>query len=546
MTRAHQPTSFAVAVMLLLFIIAGGWIRADRLETIGLVGDELEDMQLFRNLAKAPNPFMGAFAKTDALDQARLPFYLTLGAMRATQGGALPTARAVSMVSALLAIVLVFLLGRELFDAETGLVAAGCQAFSIYDIGFSRFGFTTSSSLFVAGFLLSLICWHRAITTRQLRWCWLTGIVIGLSMAAKLFGLFSLFILACWVWLWPRERVVRRWSLWPRTPTVRRLLRGNLLILCNFAGLACFTLPPRFELAVFLLTTVLAVMLHWMLIRRERGRLSRESAASIGLVLATCAVIYFFIGSPTHLDVQRLGEMFSWVPRWHNASHVHTTLWDFIIILFVRLNAPFNILWVIALAATWRRRQHRSHQLLLLAVGIPFLILSLSRWKVTWYLMMVFPICYVMIAAWLVRAAKAFRARPVWVQAAAITGLIASMGWYGQQMVSLHPYEEIDGYRLGRAFIGWHQPAFVTFEGIPAMVAWLDAHLPPAAEVACIPILHPVYNEYAFQHWGIDKTAGLSIGRPRRFRRRSGPPSSSPRSLAPTWLGRWSRPAISL
>ncbi len=477
----------------------------DHLESIGPVGDELEDLQIFKDMVRWPNPFAGSSARTFALDQARLPFHVTAAVVGITGGPVLPTARAVSVASALLVILLVFLLGRELFDERVGLLAAACQAFSIYDIGFSRFGFTTSSSLFVAGFLLSLLCWHRAITTRQLRWCWLTGIAIGLSMAAKLFGVFTLFLVACWVFLWPRERVVRRWSLWPRTPSVRRLLRGNLIILCNFAGLACFTLPPRVELVVFLFTTVLAVMLHWTLIRRARGRIGRESAGSIGLVLATCVVIYFFVGSPEHLDVQRIAQMLQWIPRWHNAPFpaapfTHTTLWDFVTILLVRLNIPFNLLWLAALGANVACRRNRSHRLLLLAFGIPFAILSLSRWKVTWYLLMVFPICYLMIAALIVRMAETLRRRHAWLRAAAVAGLLASAGWYGRQLVVLHPYEEIDGYRLGRTFIGWSAPSFVTFEGIPAIAAWMDAHLPYAAEVACIPILHPVYNKYAFRH----------------------------------------------
>jgi len=497
--RHSPPSSILTAALLFLVVVVGGWIRSDQLGSIGLIGDELEDLEIFRDMAQWPNPFAGASARIFALDQARLPFHVTAGVMELAGTPVLPTARAVSVASALLVILLVFFLGRACFDERVGLLAAACQAISIYDIGFSRFGFTTSSSLFVAGYLLSLWCWYRAVTTRQLAWCWSAGIAIGLSMAAKLFGLFTILIVGWWLLGHQSHGADGRLSIEPKSPVARTLLTCNLLILLSFTGLATGRIAPAWKLGLFTAIVVPMVAVHVRCLLREKGTLEQESAAAVGAIIVSLALIYFFLGSPDHLDVQRIGQTFEWLPRWNNASFTHTTPWDFIVILLVRLNFPFNILWLASLIYLLPRRNTTACRLLLVAFAVPFLIVTVSRWKVTWYLMMVFPICYLMIAAAVVRGVSAMWKRP-FARAAALAGLLGSSVWYGQQLTSLHPYEEIDGYRLGHAFIGWHQPAFVTFEGIPAIAAWMDAHLPYAAEVACIPILHPVYNEYAFQH----------------------------------------------
>ena len=51
----------------------------------------------------------------------------------------------VSIVLGILSIAIVFLLGREMFDTETGLVAAAVLAVSGYHLYYSRFGGTDAS-----------------------------------------------------------------------------------------------------------------------------------------------------------------------------------------------------------------------------------------------------------------------------------------------------------------------------------------------------------------------------------------------------------------
>lgn len=485
---------------ILFLLLLGGFLRLNGLSRIGLVGDELEDVGILTSILRAPNPFLDEQPGRDiAMDQARLPFYVTALACHASGRSDIEISRWVSVAWSVAALFAIFLLGQALFDWRTGAVACGLQAISIYDIGFSRFGLTTSSSIFVTWFLLSLLAFYRAVQTGHLRWYWLAGALIGLSMASKFFGLFTLVIITVWLCRWKAEGVHPEWRPIPRALPVHQLLLVNGFTLGALQCLASSALSATQQLTVFMFAVFLAMFLHAMIIRR-RDVLANEPAAAILLLIWTLALVYFFIGSPAHIDIRRLVETSQWFDRWHQAPHVHTHLWDLLTVLFVRLNVPFQMLWVGAVAFSVARRRMPSHRLLLLAFAVPFAILSLSRWKVTWYLAMVFPICYLMIGAMVMEGIGRLRRFPRFLQGALAAGMLASLGWYGLQAAHLHPHYEIDGYKLGRAFIGWHQPAFVTFEGLPDAARWIDVHLPKGSDVAFHAIEHPVYNSYAYDH----------------------------------------------
>ena len=478
----------------------GVFLRTYGLQSVGMVGDELEDLSILSEIVESPNPFASRPGEVAALDQARLPFYLTALACWLRGGGGLRLARYVSVLFALLVLVVVFLLGRELFDARVGLIASGLQAVSIYDIGFSRLAITSSSSLFVALFLISLLLFYKAFTTRRLCWYWLTGVTIGLSIGAKLFGVFTLVIVGLWMFLWSAAGGKRLWHLVPRTVGVRRLLLGNGACLVVFGLLLFFNLGAGIELALFLLTAFATIVLHAVIIPGERGSLTDETQGVAVLGIVTLAVIYFFISSPVHLNARHLLAAFDVFPQWHQGAYADTAIWDYVSILLVRLNVPFNLLWVGALAYAVAYRRRPQHKLLLLAFGIPFVVLSLFRFKVTWYLMMVFPVGYLMISVLMRQGWRLAKQRGPMVRRLVVGVATALTAWYVVQMASIYPYYEIDGYRLGRSFIGWSKPAFVSFEGLPAAVDWMDHHLPDGSQVACLIIDLPRYNRYAHYH----------------------------------------------
>ncbi|MEZ4715823.1 MAG: glycosyltransferase family 39 protein [Caldilineaceae bacterium] len=130
-----------------------------------------------------------------------------------------PSAQAVRAVSVFLGVLTVpagYLLGRELFDARSGLVLAALLAVSSWSITFSRLGmFATMSTplfaLLTAGFLLLALR-----TLRYAAFAW-TGVWLGLGL--NFYTSFRLFVfvvglfLAYYIivhWLWRRERLPAR------------------------------------------------------------------------------------------------------------------------------------------------------------------------------------------------------------------------------------------------------------------------------------------------------------------------------------------------
>lgn len=501
-------------------VLLGAFLRIADLQAINFVGDEPSDFAILHDLAETPNPFVPLVPESEfEHDQARLPFYLTVFAAAVTGRGGLRLARYMSVLFALVVLVIVFLIGRELFGTPAGLFAAAFQAVSIYDVGFSHFALTASSSLFVAVYLTSLFAFYRAIRTGKLQWLWLCGIAIGVSMGAKLFGVFTLLIVGTWFLTSYRKEpgnqgsgmgsgatgadgAVRTSSFdpVPGGTVSRRFLFVNAVCLSLFAVLAVLRFDPHLELLLFIVTAVGTITAHILLLIRERGSVKDKSPAALMLVLITLAAVYFFICSPFHLDFHRLLRVFEVFPRWHLDPFPRTMIWDFISVLLVRLSIPFNLLWLGALVVGLVQRGRAPYRFLLLAFGIPFILLTLFPFKSTGYLQMVFPVAYLMIAGLVVQGTGALRRAGPAVRVASIGLILVTLGWYVLHMHSLHPYYHIDGYQLGPAFVGPSKPSMVTFEELPAAMQWMNSHLPDGAEVACLLLETTRYNRLAYEY----------------------------------------------
>lgn len=130
-----------------------------------------------------------------------------------------PTAQAARSVSVVLGVLCVpagYLLGRELFDARSGLVLAALLAVSSWSITFSRMGMFANMStplfaLLTAGFLLLALR-----TLRYSAFAW-TGIWLGLGLNFYTSFRLFVFVVAAFLiyyivveWLWRRERLSLR------------------------------------------------------------------------------------------------------------------------------------------------------------------------------------------------------------------------------------------------------------------------------------------------------------------------------------------------
>jgi len=498
----------------LLLVLVGGYLRLNELERVPYLADEPEDMMILWTLQQEPNPFTSLPPELrPALDQARLPYYLTGMALALSGRDDLLAARYVSVAAAMGTILLLFLLGARLFGPGAGLLAAAMQAFSIYDLGFSRLAMTSSPSLLCFFFLLALYGWVRGMQEDRVGWLALAAAAAGWAAGAKFFGLLVLpALLLVPPAVMRRDRGEGASALLPFLATWL-LPTGAALAL--FSLLALLQLPPLLELALFAAAALLGLAGEFRALRRYGWREVRQlDRNGLALLLLLTAGFHLFLATPFHLDAGRLAGIFGVFPRWHTGPLAQTGVLDLFVVLLVRLSIPFAPLLLAALVFYARQWRERGRRLVLIAFLLPLCVLSLFPFKVTWYPMMVLPLAYLMIGDYLAGWMKAFRRRGVGRDALALPAaraagwaaavlLVLTTGWYASHAASLHPWYELDGYQLGPGMVGWSRPAMLSYEGLPAALEWLEANLPKDAAVACHFVDIPRYNRYAveFLRW---------------------------------------------
>ncbi len=474
-------------------VLLGVWLRLLDLDQIPLVGDELEDLAIVDGMQRVPNPFAEGAAGRIALDQSRLPHQLTALTSWATGLPSLVIGRLLSVGGALLTLLVLAGWAREFFGTRVALLACALQAVSAYDIGFSHFAMTTSSSLFVALTVLALWCFSRAVTSREIRWVYAAGVAAGWSVAAKLLGVLTCLVLAGWLVV---EGLRHRAVLRPQRDLTRTWLRVQVTLLGSLGVVALVRFPPDVELTAWALLMAHAVGWHLWLFRRDEGRVEDEPGVLLAGLLLSVALVYFFAGSPAHLDIGRLAGILRWFPRWYDSGLIEATPWAMPWVWFVRLNPPWNLLAIAALGAAARRRHEPVMRLLLLTVLVPLAAFSVSRWQLTWYPLMVLPATYLLIAVFVDRLWQGARRRRVLVGAA----LVVAFAWQAIHLGRLHPLYELDGYRLGRSAVGLNRPAMLTTEGLPDIVAWLDQRAPAGSRMAILVWNRPAYSRYVVRH----------------------------------------------
>lgn len=148
--RGRMGVCLALAVL----VMVGGWLRLRHLGRLGLVADEG-----YQALAVSSILEHGVPRFESRYVYARAVPFLYLQAMAADAFGLNEfSLRLPAAVCSLVAIVLVYWLGRAVFDWRVGLVAAALMAVSVWEIELSRYGrFYTALQ---CAYLVGLLCFY--------------------------------------------------------------------------------------------------------------------------------------------------------------------------------------------------------------------------------------------------------------------------------------------------------------------------------------------------------------------------------------------------
>jgi 4-amino-4-deoxy-L-arabinose transferase-like glycosyltransferase len=201
MKLRHEKLAILVIFILALVIrIAFAWPALSGVEEFG-VGDDDDYYRLGMSIAQT-----GALADHGKLSAYRMPFFpMMIAPFHYFLGAAPHAAQPLIVVLSALTCVGVYLLGRELFQSQVGLVAAALISINFQLIIYSRLLMT--ESLFVFLVLAGMIGLERVRKTQCWRWAIGTGVILGLATLTRAnFGPFILFALV-WLFLYSRGQM---------------------------------------------------------------------------------------------------------------------------------------------------------------------------------------------------------------------------------------------------------------------------------------------------------------------------------------------------
>lgn len=216
-SNLSRHLSNRTTIVLVLIVVVGSLLRGLNIESnpVSLYGDELTIAYDSYSVLKTGYDQTGQFLPlTFRMGSGRPPGYVYGSIPFIALFG--PTAlgvRTLSLLSGIGTIVLTFLIGRKLFSAKIGLVAAGLVAVSPWAISISRGGFEATFALFLT--LLGAVFYLYAAKTP---WfyiasaiCW--GVTLHTYPTYKLVLPIFILVLIWFLGGLPKAKIERRWFL---------------------------------------------------------------------------------------------------------------------------------------------------------------------------------------------------------------------------------------------------------------------------------------------------------------------------------------------
>jgi hypothetical protein len=497
----------AAGLIILLFLC----LRLAALLTLPQLGDEPDDLNILRiDMGSLEHFFLTP--QTYELEQSRLPFLISAPLVLAFKEKALIPLRLLFYACHLgylaLSFYLVWLItGRR----RAALVYVLLLATSCYLASFSIFAITTGDSLYLLFHIAALASYLKSRQT------WLAAgvfpgllrlaVLLGACTASKLFGVLLLAALALFDLLQGRG-----------APRKLRGVRPGVLLAAGAVFLAALLLvnlaPPPLPAAAFRLRAALVLgcgylglLAAWLL--REKRRPDPPAAAGFLLFWGAVAVTAFcttLVLSPVYLNLRNLLRTVTWFGAWNSGPLVaRSRPGDMAIIMVLKYGlvscAALAALLVLNLrCAPYRLRGGpgsvicSSGFLFLLVFVIHFSIISLTRHKVTWYPLAVFPFLYLPLVRLFWTAERSGSRR---LKTAVLLCLALIVADNAGRYLYWFPYGHFDGAQYGREQIGWNRAGFITFEVQPDLLAYLDTlTAPEGAQVHCRVVDVPFYNTW--------------------------------------------------
>lgn len=436
--------------------------------------------------------------------QARLPMYVT-AAVYAIAHPSIHAARAVSIAMGAAAIVLTFIVGRRWFGTPAALLASGLLSIAPLFLTFARTGLTEGDAFCPATVLLVLLAFDRYLERRDSVRLALVAGALGLALTAKFYAVFLVpALLLCDV-IHSHRRPAS-----PRADSIRiadaerldgrgvLVWAGGAFLLQSLAAAAAqFGLRSFAAVAWVVGVAIIAAgpLDQYLLAgprRRTARRLKRWNTVAGWLVIlplagAVCAAV-----CPAHVLNPEIARTLV-------RSLVHPVQPEPMIrivdparlylgVLLLKLGPPLGVIGIAAIVWACVQRTLAGAWMAGACIVLYVLATLMLPLRQPFYLMSVYPLIVLLIAAFVLKVARLLRPRErlasAWIALVATSclyllwGTIRSypeFGYYG--------YTLIGDRWLGADSRGYRNLVQVTNDGTCDALDWLAANVPPGRRV---------------------------------------------------------------
>ncbi len=464
---------------------------------LGPLWDEVVDLRIAE--AYLADPLRGS-----GLDgsQTRLPMAVN-ALVSAIAGPSLAVSRMISVVVGAGAVVAAWLLARRLFGGWAAMLAAGLLALSPYFLAFGRIGMT-EGDVFPA-LLVTLAVWSyaRFVEARTGPRLAVLSVLVGLAIAAKLYALFLIPVIALCEWTHARSRVGRLGEAQANRGDDSAALPaasvgpvgGGLVVLGMLLLAACIGLAqsgrPSVAVPAWAVMAACAVALAVWMVCHRRTEFGPMWAWVLTTVLAGLVCASAFPEHVLNPEIVRTvaRRTVSWDDRLPGTLLVnHIRLYSGIVLVFatpaVGLAVVGSIVWA------WVRETDRP-ELRLSVFGVSFFVIALTTLPLrqTFYLMTVWPLLMVLAAGGLVRARTWLGRRRASLGRAGTLGIllvVAQLGFAagsGWPDYNLYARRWVGSRWLGAESRGYRNLVQTPCDGYAELVGWCLENVGPGQTV---------------------------------------------------------------
>ncbi|MCA9342627.1 glycosyltransferase family 39 protein [Candidatus Saccharibacteria bacterium] len=494
-------TQWKIIFIVALVLIASSSIKLFAATQLGYLGDEPDDFaNLNLDIEKTRNFYNGIISA----EQSRLSHFVTAPIVYFAGNKYLFLSRVVSILAFNAFLVTVYLLLRLHLNRTRSLFGLITIASSCYLFSYSFLAMTSSGSVYLFLSTLSVYVYLRQIkngVSKKSTHIALLGVIFGLAMSAKLFGILLLAATAFYDFM-----LQKQWKNPLSKSDITKVVQSHqfkAVFLFYFFWICINIVPISSALKLSMFVVLIPLIIGYFIYSAALERYSLNSFVR-WLHIAIVAGMILIVTSPIYLNVKNVVKIFNWSDEWNSVNIIiNPSIYDPFTTISVKYGLVAGILLIVSiLFLAYKKRLSQlfsDYGLIFIILGVFLLIFMVVNNYFAWYPLVIFwilyiPFCYVF--------PEKITLNPKIITLALLLLLIPANEVY--RYIKLFPNGQTDGAQYGEQYVGWNKPGFITFEALPLLKEYVSnsGYFPSELTVvdcALIPDHLERYNRYVIE-----------------------------------------------